>query len=106
MNHFYQLNPSIPLMTPKGEAEAIAVLDYSKEDNLKFKDGTDYEQVWAADAERILALIALVRKKDEKINHIKEKTVTDPAEGPELRARASIVHREAIEALALTEELK
>lgn len=34
MNHFYQLNPSIPLMTPKGEAEAIAVLDYSKEDNL------------------------------------------------------------------------
>ncbi len=29
-----QLNPSIPLKTPKGNAEAILVIDYSKEDDL------------------------------------------------------------------------
>lgn len=31
---FTQLNPSIPIWTKKGEGEAIAVIDYSKEDHL------------------------------------------------------------------------
>lgn len=29
-----QLSPSIPLMTPHGSAEAVIVIDYSKEDDL------------------------------------------------------------------------
>lgn len=29
-----QLNPSIPVVTPKGGAEAVALIDYSKEDDL------------------------------------------------------------------------
>jgi len=29
-----QLNPSIPLRSPKASGEAIAVIDYSKEDDL------------------------------------------------------------------------
>lgn len=29
-----QLNPSIPVKTPKGNAECIGWIDYSKEDNL------------------------------------------------------------------------
>ncbi len=29
-----QLNPTIPLVTPKGEGEAIVLIDYSKEDDL------------------------------------------------------------------------
>lgn len=31
---FYQLRPSIPLRSPKASGEAIAVIDYSKEDDL------------------------------------------------------------------------
>lgn len=31
-----QLNPSIPVNTPKGNGEAIMVIDYSKEDDLLF----------------------------------------------------------------------
>jgi hypothetical protein len=31
-----QLNPAIPLITPKGNAEAIMVIDYSKEDYIYF----------------------------------------------------------------------
>ena len=31
---FTQLNPSIPMETPKGRGLAIAVIDYSKEDDL------------------------------------------------------------------------
>lgn len=33
MSHI-QLNPSIPLLTPKGQGEAIMCIDYSKEDDL------------------------------------------------------------------------
>lgn len=31
-----QLSPTIPLNTPKGNGEAILVIDYSKEDDLMF----------------------------------------------------------------------
>lgn len=34
MTYMLQLNPSIPVKTPKGTGECIAWLDYSKEDNL------------------------------------------------------------------------
>jgi len=29
-----QLNPSIPVATPKGTGEAVVLIDYSKEDDL------------------------------------------------------------------------
>ena len=31
-----QLNPQIPLLTPKGPSQAIAVIDYSEEHDLKW----------------------------------------------------------------------
>lgn len=31
-----QLNPQIPLITPKGNAQAIMVIDYSEEHDLKW----------------------------------------------------------------------
>lgn len=34
--HLLQLNPSIPLGTPKGPGEAILALDYGKEDHTMF----------------------------------------------------------------------
>ena len=33
---FYQLNPQIPLITEKGNGQAIAVIDYSEEHDLKW----------------------------------------------------------------------
>lgn len=33
---FYQLNPQIPLKTDKGNGQAIAVIDYSEEHDLKW----------------------------------------------------------------------
>lgn len=33
---FYQLNPTIPLKSPKASGECIAVIDYSSEHNLLF----------------------------------------------------------------------
>lgn len=33
---FYQLNPQIPLLTEKGPGQAIAVIDYSEEHDLKW----------------------------------------------------------------------
>lgn len=29
-----QLNPTLPVVTPKGKGEAVMVIDYSKEDDL------------------------------------------------------------------------
>lgn len=43
-----QLNPQIPLITPKGNAQAIIVIDYSEEHDLKWvciQDDTG--EIWA-----------------------------------------------------------
>lgn len=34
MSFLTQLNPAIPLITPKGGGEAVLVIDYGKEDDL------------------------------------------------------------------------
>ena len=34
MSYFTQLNPSIPVMTPLGKAEAIGILDYGIEHHI------------------------------------------------------------------------
>lgn len=34
MSYFTQLNPSIPLITPKGSSEAIGILDYGPEHDI------------------------------------------------------------------------
>jgi hypothetical protein len=39
----------------------------AKYNSSNYRHGTDYEQIWAEDAEKILALIDLVRKKDEAL---------------------------------------
>ena len=44
---FYQLRPSIPMRSPRASGEAIAVIDYGKEDDLLWliiDDSTG--QVW------------------------------------------------------------
>ncbi len=42
----------------------------SKHDLLIYRNGADYEQVWADDAETILALIEMVRKRNAVLNRI------------------------------------
>jgi hypothetical protein len=44
-----QLNPQVPLITPKGKAWAIAILDYSQEHDLMwvcFQDDTGECWTW------------------------------------------------------------
>lgn len=45
---FKQLNPQIPVITPRGGGQAIAVIDYSEEHDLKWVVGLDENgQIWA-----------------------------------------------------------
>lgn len=47
---FTQLNPQIPLSTPKGKGQAIAVIDYSEEHHLMWvviQDATGEIWTWA-----------------------------------------------------------
>lgn len=51
-----QLNPSIPLVTPKGSAQAMFLIDYSPEHNLMwvcFQDDTG--ECWTWDNTKIRA---------------------------------------------------
>jgi len=50
-----QLNPQIPMMTPKGSAQAIMVIDYSEEHDLKWvciQDSTGEVWTWPNDKVR------------------------------------------------------
>lgn len=48
MTYILQLDPSIPVKTPKGTAECIAWLDYGKEDNMIWVCAMDNTgEVWA-----------------------------------------------------------
>lgn len=53
----------------------------------------------AKDAERIATLESKLADAVGALESVKDKTYTDPAEGPELRARAAFVYRLATEAL-------
>ena len=41
-----QLNPTIPLLTPKGKGYAIAMIDYSQEHDLFFVVAQDSGEIW------------------------------------------------------------
>lgn len=50
-----QLNPQIPLITPKGKSQAILVIDYSEEHDLKWvciQDDTGEVWAWSNDKVR------------------------------------------------------
>ena len=41
-----QLNPSIPMTTPRGKGQAILVLDYSPEHHLMWTVALDNGEIW------------------------------------------------------------
>lgn len=54
--------------------------DAKEEVRQESETGEDYNNYWSLlDNQRILALVELVRKKDEALESIKERTTTDPA---------------------------
>lgn len=41
-----QLNPTLPVETPKGKGEAVLVIDYSKEDDLYWVVVQQSREIW------------------------------------------------------------
>lgn len=85
------------------ECKTIDQWEAEAKDNLKFINGTDYEQVWAKDAETILALIDLVRKKDRELRFAAG-LISTHSEFEQLHPEEVLQLIEK-EVLALTEEL-
>jgi hypothetical protein len=65
-----QLNPQIPLITPKGSAQAILVIDYSEEHDLKWvciQDDTGEIWAWPNDKVRGLKNLTMGRNNISEI---------------------------------------
>jgi hypothetical protein len=79
----------------------------AKYNSSNYRHGTDYEQIWAEDAEKILALIDLVRKKDEALKTLSEAEnwYVTATGGEAWSSKHSSPVLIAEEALALTDEL-
>lgn len=67
-----QLNPTIPLTTPKGDGLAVALIDYGEDHDLKWvviQDDTGEIWTWNNDKVRGIKNITHSRTKISKINH-------------------------------------
>lgn len=67
-----QLNPQIPLITPKGDAQAIMVIDYSEEHHLQWvciQDDTGEIWTWPNDKVRGFKNLSIGRKNPSPIKH-------------------------------------
>ena len=67
-----QLNPTIPLTTPKGNGLAVALIDYGEDHDLKWvviQDGTGEIWTWNNDKVRGVKNITLGRTEISPINH-------------------------------------
>lgn len=67
-----QLNPTIPLTTPKGDGLAVALIDYGEDHNLKWvviQDDTG--EIWTWDNSKVRGVknITHGRTKISKIEH-------------------------------------
>lgn len=67
-----QLNPTIPLTTPKGDGLAVALIDYGEDHNLKWvviQDDTG--EIWTWDNSKVRGVknITHSRTKISKIEH-------------------------------------
>ena len=67
-----QLNPTIPLTTPKGDGLAVALIDYGEDHNLKWvviQDDTG--EIWTWDNSKVRGVknITNGRTKISKIEH-------------------------------------
>lgn len=71
MSHILQLNPTIPVNTPKGSAEAWFILDYSSESDIMFVCVLDSNgEIWTFKSSECRGLknITLGRTLDAKTN--------------------------------------
>jgi hypothetical protein len=67
-----QLNPTIPLTTPKGNGLAVALIDYGEDHDLKWvviQDVTGEIWTWNNDKVRGVTNITQNRTEISKINH-------------------------------------
>jgi hypothetical protein len=67
-----QLNPTIPLTTPKGDGLAVALIDYGEDHDLKWvviQDVTGEIWTWNNDKVRGVTNITQNRTEISKINH-------------------------------------
>jgi hypothetical protein len=67
-----QLNPQIPLITPKGNGQAVMVIDYSEEHDLKWvviQDDTGEIWTWGNDQVRGFKNVTMGRNKISPIRH-------------------------------------
>jgi len=72
----YQLKPQIPLVTPKGPGQAILVIDYSEEHDLKWvviQDDTGEVWTWNNDRVRGFKNVTMGRTSISPIDN--EKTI-------------------------------
>ncbi len=69
MSHILQLNPSIPVNTPKGSAEAWFIIDYGPEFDIMFTVALDSNgEIWTFKSQEVRAIknITLGRTLDGK----------------------------------------
>ncbi len=67
-----QLDPQIPMLTPKGNAQAILVIDYSEEHDLKWvciQDDTGEVWTWSNDQVRGFKNVTMGRTKISPIRN-------------------------------------
>lgn len=67
-----QLNPTIPLTTPKGDGYAVALIDYGEDHDLKWVViQTDTGEIWTWNNDKVRGVknITADRTKISKIDH-------------------------------------
>ena len=89
MSKILQLDPQIPMLTPKGGAQAIALIDYSEEHDLKWVCALDEGgAIWtfANKDVRLFANPTMGRVKDEAFNRIGLYGSSPAMKDPEFKA--------------------